>query len=154
MDPIFIATPSEEAISAALSVWPELAGRRIHPLLVTAFGDIYVETDTGEVLVAKPIELECIRVCDSVDGLQQLFSNAKWAEEQLITDLALLAKERGKSREQHQVFAFAPHPTFTGSLSVDNIMPMDINVWHHICSQLREAQPVVQEGLPKSAAAP
>ena len=79
MDPTFIATPSESALSAALSVWPELTGRRIRPLLVTAFGDIYVETDTGEVLVAKPIELECARVCDSVEELQKLFSNPTWA---------------------------------------------------------------------------
>jgi len=147
MDPTFIATPSESAISAALSVWPELAGRRIRQLLVTAFGDIYVETDTGEVLVAKPIELECVHACDSVEELQELFSNAKWAEDQLITNLALLAKERGISREQHQVFAFAPHPSFTGSLRIENLMPMDIDIWHHISSQLRGAQ----QGAPADA---
>lgn len=147
MDPTFIATPSESDLSAALSVWPELAGRRIRPLLVTAFGDIYIETDTGEVLVAKPIELECIHVCDSVDELQELFSNSKWAEEQLITELALLAKERGISREPHQVFAFAPHPSFTGSLNIENLMPMDINIWHNISSQLRGAQ----QGAPADA---
>ena len=140
MDPLFIATPSESAISAALSVWPELAGRRIRPLIVTAFGDIYVETNSGEVLVAKPIELECIHVCDSVEELQQQFSNAKWAEEHLITNLVLLAKERGILREQHQVFALTPHPSFTGSVRIENLMPMDINIWHHICSQLRGTQ--------------
>lgn len=147
MDPTFIATPSESAISAALSVWPELAGHRIRPLLVTAFGDIYVETDTGEVLVAEPIELECVRVCGSVEELKQLFSNAKWAEEHLITNLALLAKERGITRQQHQVFAFAPHPSFSGKLRIENLMPMDVNVWHHISSQLRGAQ----QGAPGDA---
>jgi len=147
MDSMFIATPSESDLSAALSVWPELANRRIRPLLVTAFGDIYIETDTGEVLAAKPIELECIHVCDSVDELQELFSKPKWAEEQLITDLALLAKERGISREQHQVFAFAPHPSFTGILSIENLMPMDINIWHSISIQLRGAQ----QGAPVDA---
>ena len=89
MDPAFIATPSEAGILAALSLWPELAGRRIRPLLVTAFGDSYVETDTGEVWVANPIELECSRVTSSVQELQQFFSNTVWAEEHLITDLAL-----------------------------------------------------------------
>ena len=151
MDPTFIATPSESAISAALSVWPELASRRIRPLLVTAFGDIYVETDAGEVLAAKPIELECVRVCGSVEELQQLFSDAKWAEENLITNLALLAKERGTTRQHHQVFAFAPHPSLTGKLRVENLMPMDINVWHHICSQLRGAQQGAPGDAPKAA---
>ena len=151
MDPTFIATPSESALSAALSVWPELTGRRIRPLLVTAFGDIYVETDTGEVLVAKPIELECARVCDSVEELQKLFSNPTWAEEQLVTNLALLAKERGITRQQQQVFAFAPHPSLTGKLRIENVMPMDLNIWHHICSQLRSAQQGAPGDAPKAA---
>lgn len=140
MDPAFIATPSEEDISAALSLWPELAGRGIRPLLVTAFGDIYVETDTGEVWVANPIELECSLVTNSVQELQELFSNTEWADEHLITNLALLAKERGVSRDPHQVYAFAPHPSFTGSLHVEQLIPMDLNVWHHISCQLRTAQ--------------
>lgn len=153
MDPAFIANPSESAISAALSVWPELAGRRIRPLLVTAFGDIYVETDTGEILAAKPIELECVRVCESVEKLRELFSNPRWAEEHLITHLALLAQERGIARQQHQVFAFAPHPAFTGKLRVENLLPMDINIWHHISNQLRGAQQGAQADGPKNGPA-
>ena len=147
MDPIFIATPPEADINAALSVWPELAGRRVRPLLVTAFGDIYVETEEGEVWVAKPIELECIKVAHSVQDLEKLFSNPEWAEENLITNLVLLADEQGIKREPHQVFAFAPHPCMTGSLDIEHLMPMDVNVWHHLCSQLSNAQ----QGAPADA---
>jgi hypothetical protein len=105
--------------------------------MVTAFGDIYVETAEGEVLVANPLELECSRVADSVAHLERLFSDPSWAQEQLITELVLLANERGVRREQHQVFACAPHPCLTGGVRVENLVAMDLHIWHHICSQLR-----------------
>ena len=147
MDPIFISTPNEEAINAALSVWPELAGRRVRPLLVTAFGDIYVETQEGEVWAAKPIEIEFVKICNSVLELEELFSNPEWAEENLITNLVLLADEKGIKREPHQVFAFAPHPCMTGSLDIEHLMPMEVNIWHQLCSQLGNAQ----QGAPADA---
>jgi len=147
MDPIFISTPNEEAINAALSVWPELAGRRVRPLLVTAFGDIYVETQEGEVWAAKPIEIEFVKICNSVLELEELFSNPEWAEENLITNLVLLAEEKGIKREAHQVFAFAPHPCLTGSLDIEHLMPMEVNIWHQLCSQLGNAQ----QGAPADA---
>ena len=147
MDPIFTASPSEEAIKTALSVWPELASFRVRPLLVTAFGDIYVENEIGEVWVAKPIELESVKVCSSIQELERLFSNSEWAEENLITNLVLLADEQGIKREPHQVFAFAPHPCMTGSLDIEHLMPMEVNTWHHLCSQLGNAQ----QGAPADA---
>jgi hypothetical protein len=137
MDPLFVATPSEGSISAALQLWPELASKRTRPLLVSAFGDIYVESSTGEVWVAQPLELTCEQVASSVDALQKLFSSAKWAQERLLTEVVLLAKERGKVRPESQVFAVAPHPSLGGRIRVENLVAMELQVWHHICSQLR-----------------
>jgi hypothetical protein len=141
MNPLFMATPSDTNIASALAVWPELAGRTIRPLLVTAFGDIYVEAKTGEVLVVDPLELMCSHAATSVAELEKLFSDQKWAAERLMTNLALLAEERGLRRASHQVFAVAPHPCFTGKLRVEQLIPMDLHIWHHLCSQLRGAEP-------------
>jgi hypothetical protein len=143
MDPLFIATPSEASIGAALRLWPDLNGKRIRPLLVSAFGDIYVETGAGDVWVVQPLELACEAVASSVGELQQLFSDAEWAQERLLTEVALLAQERGRPRLQTQVFAVAPHPSLGGRIAVDNLLAMDLQVWHHICSEIR---PQVQNG--------
>jgi hypothetical protein len=141
MDARFESTPSDEEIVAALALWPELAGKRMRPLLVTAFGEIFVELDTGDVYAADPIELTCERIAQSTQALQTLFSDPKWAQETLITSLALLASERGLKRAPHQVFAVAPHPSLTGKMRVENLMPMDLKVWHHIAAQLRLESP-------------
>ena len=137
MNPLFVATRSEASIEAALRVWPELAGKRIRPLLVSAFGDIYVETDEGDVWVAQPLELTCEKIADSVDALQGKFSDSEWAQERLLTEVALLAQERGKTRPENQVFAVAPHPCLGGRIRVESLVVMDVQVWHHICAQLR-----------------
>lgn len=137
MNPLFTATVPAADVARALELWPELAGRRIRPLLVSALGDIYVETDAGEVLVVAPLDLDCSHAADSVAHLEQLFSDPSWARERLVTELLLLAEERGITRAQHQVFAVAPHPSLSGNLGVENLVTMDLPAWHHICSQLR-----------------
>ncbi len=139
MDPLFVANPSEAEIAGALQLWPELAGKRIRPLLVSAFGDIFVEAEAGAVWAASPIELTCEPVARSVPELERLLADPSWAEERLLTAVALLARERGIERPPDQVFAFAPHPCFTGALRVEQLMPMPLRVWHHIALQCRDA---------------
>jgi hypothetical protein len=137
MDPRFEARPEALEIETALELWPELAGKTIRPLFVSAFGDIFVETPSGEILMANPLELSCDRIAGSVAELERLFANPEWAQEQLLTELLLLAEERGVRRSADQVFAAAPHPSFSGSLRVENLVPMNLSVWHHICAQIR-----------------
>ena len=142
MDPLFVASPTEAEIANALRLWPELSSKRVRPLLVSAFGDIFVETDAGDVWIASPIELSCDRIAGSVKELEQLFADPAWAKLRLLTEVALLARERGIERAPRQVFAAAPHPSFTGSLLVEQLMPMDLLVWHTIAVQLRPEESV------------
>jgi hypothetical protein len=78
-------------------------------------------------------------VAGSVQELQRLFADSSWAQERLLTEVAMLAHERGLNRPPHQVFAVAPHPSFTGAIRVEQLMPMDLVLWHDIAAQLREA---------------
>lgn len=145
MDALFVATHSESEIAAALELWPELAAKRIRPLLVTAFGDIFVEAIDGEVTVIDPLELSCDLVAASVSEFHSLFRDPEWAAERLLTQLLYLANERGITRQPGQVFSIAPHPCFTGNVLVEHLLPMALVPWHHICAQLRTGQPTAGE---------
>jgi hypothetical protein len=138
MDPLFVATPGEAEIAETLRMRPELGGLRVRPLLVSAFGDIFVEKASGEVWVALPIELSCERVAASVEELQQLFSNPEWAPQHLLTEVALLARDKGVQRPPDQVFAIAPHPRLTGSIMAGELVPMNLRIWHNLALQIRE----------------
>ena len=137
MDPLFVATPSEPEIEESLRMWPELEGKRVRPLLVSAFGDVFVETDVGTVWIASPLEVVCEQVASSVGELERLFSNPEWAQARLLTGVALLAQDQGINREPDQVFAIAPHPAFTGSIAAGKPIPMSLRMWHHLALQMR-----------------
>ena len=138
MDPKFVATPGAAEIAETLLMWPELRGLRVRPLLITTFGDIFVEKVAGEVWIASPIELSCERVATSGEEFQRLFSNPEWVQQQLLTEVVLLARDKGVRRPPDQVFAIAPHPSFTGSIKATEFVPMNLAVWHHLALQVRE----------------
>src|SRR5262249_8936278 len=104
MDALFIATPSEVEVATALKLWPELAGRQVRPLLVTAFGDIFLETREGEILLVDTLELACSSVASSVAEFRSLVSDPDWTAENLFTEIVLLASECGITRSATQVF--------------------------------------------------
>jgi hypothetical protein len=96
-----------------------------------------LETEAGDVWMASPIDLTCGPVARSLQELETLFADPDWAQSRLLTDVALLARDQAVERPHRQVFAIAPHPSITGSITTDNLMPMDVAVWHHIALQLR-----------------
>ena len=138
MDPLFVATPGEAEIAETLRMWPELSGMRVRPLLVSSFGDIFVEKASGEVWVASPMGLSCERVATSVEELQRLLSDPEWARPRLLTEVALAAHDSGVLRPPDQVFAIAPHPHFTGSIITGKLVPMSLRLWHNLALQIRE----------------
>lgn len=137
MDPRFAASPADDEIARAIALWPELAGKRLRPLLVSAFGEIFLETADGTVISVDPVGLTCEQVAGSAAELERLFADRDWAEQRLLVEVALLASERGVTRLAEQVFAIAPHPSFSGAVRVEHLVPMDLSVWHGICAQIR-----------------
>jgi hypothetical protein len=70
----------------------------VRALLVTAFGDIFVETTDGEVWVASPIYLEFERVAASVTDVEELSADQPWTDGRLMTGLAMRAQREGVQR--------------------------------------------------------
>jgi hypothetical protein len=130
-----VATPTEAEIAEALSLWPEVNTARIRPLLISAFGDIFVEREDASVWIASPIELSCYRLADSVADLERLFSDPEWGRQRMRTDLVLRAQAEGVTRSPEQVFAIAPHPVFSGFVPVGRFVQMDLALWHNISLQ-------------------
>jgi hypothetical protein len=139
MDPRLVATPDEGQIRDALATWPELSTARLRPLLVTAFGDIFVETTNGEVWVASPVYLAFERVAGSVPEFERLFADQMWTDTRLLTGVAMRAQREGIQRRPDQVFAIAPHPAFSDSLMDGKLVPMNLRIWHHMAAQMRPA---------------
>ena len=137
MDPRFVANPPDSEIHKSLAMWPELAGTRIRPLLVTAFGDIFVERDDGKVILFDTIELQCSEVASSTEEVEDKFADTDWADERLMPSVILKAEEQGKNRKPDQIYSIAPHPCTTGQILSEQLDAMNLSVWHLICTQMR-----------------
>jgi hypothetical protein len=137
IDARFISTPSADEIERALQLWPELAGQRIRPLLVTAFGDVFVETVDGRVVVVDTLELMVSQIAGSHAEYLARFEDDDWVSQRFLGDLVLLAIERGIERQPDGVFAAAPHPCTGAALAVERLTPMPLVAWHSICASLR-----------------
>ncbi|MDJ0909087.1 MAG: DUF1851 domain-containing protein [Woeseiaceae bacterium] len=129
------ASPSNEDVERALGYWPSLSGP-LKPHVVSAFGDIFFQRTDGSIHRLDPLEGSVSVAASSIDQFNELLDDKDWLEANLMPDFLSVAAERGVTREPHQVFAFAPHPAFTGQLRIDQLKPMDLPVWHMISSQL------------------
>lgn len=137
MDPRLICTATKEKIASALNHWPEIAGMRIRPWLVSAVGEIFFEVQGDGVWAADPLEIKFEKVAESVDACVELFRDPHWAEERLLIHTVLLAEERGTARAQDRIYGFAPHPRILGRIDIDHCMEIDLEAWHLIANHHR-----------------
>ena len=135
LDTSLFASPSHDDIERSLACWPLVSGR-LKPHAVSAFGDVFYQRPDGAIHRLDPLEGIVTVAATSAEQFNDLLKDKDWLDGNLMPELINLAMERGITRDPHQVFAFAPHPVFTGALRVEQMMPMDLPVWHGIASQL------------------
>ena len=140
MDPLFVALPDDAQIAEALALWPELDGREVAPILVTALGDVFVETDAGDVWVASPKDLACWPIAPSVDAFEELLEDQDWVHERVGAEICLIARSMGVSRPPEQVIGIMPHPVVTGHGPLGSLIPMDLVAWHRLAQATRGLQ--------------
>lgn len=140
MDPRLRAVPTPEQLDRALAAWPELGGHALVALLVTAFGDIFVEVDEGEVWLVSPGHAAVGRVAASRQELAQLFRDPDWSERRLgIYEILRLDSEH-RSRPIDQVWAHDPHPAQGGGHDGGEYRLMDLDASHARAAALRRTR--------------
>ena len=136
MDPRLRATPPPDQVDAALGRWPELAGRRLVVLLVTAFGDIFVEVDEAEVWLASPNHIACVPIAASRQELAELFRDPEWVQRRLMIYVILRLESVRMIRPAGQIWAASPHPAMGGDLEEGDYAAMDLDAWHAVARML------------------
>lgn len=137
MDPRLQATPIPEQLDRALAAWPELAGHALIVLLVTAFGDVFVEVDEGEVWLVSPAYAAVGRVAESRRELAQLFRDPELAARRLGIYEVLRLESEGRTRPAGQVWAHHPHPLRGGVVEGGAYVAMDLDAYHVLAVGLR-----------------
>jgi hypothetical protein len=118
-----------------LSEWPGLEVGNIRPIGASAFGDLFFERQSGEVMKLDVLEGALVRIAVSVQQFGDLMNSVAWQEHHLLSQGVALLKEKGISRGSDQFFGFAPHPAVAGKIDWARVMSLDAVVWNAICAQ-------------------
>lgn len=121
--------------NALLSEWPGLVDSQIRPIGASAFGDLFFERRSGEVMKLDVLEGGVHPVAASFQRFGELMNSREWQEQHLLSQGVALLKQKGISRGPSQFFGFAPHPSFIGKIDWSRVMPFDAVVWNSICAQ-------------------
>jgi hypothetical protein len=121
--------------NALLAEWPGLVVGQIRPIGASAFGDLFFERRSGDVVKLDVLEGGLHSIAADFKQFSELMSSPDWQEQHLLSQGVALLKEKGVSRAPNQFFGFVPHPAFVGKIDWSRVMPLEARVWNSICAQ-------------------
>lgn len=110
---------------------------KIAPIAVSALGSIFFMEEKGSVSCLDPIQGKVRLVAASFEAFSSSMNVEAWQIENLHSKVVAEIVSQGHKRAANQAFALAPHPNFTGGISLERskIMVMSTEIWHHISMQ-------------------
>ena len=137
MNPMLVIAPPREAIEQALRSWQWLPISGREPILVTAFGSIFLAGQDG-VWFLNTLEGTLQKVCSARAELDQLLNTKEGEERYCLAGFVERACREGRTLGESQCYDFSVHPLLGGKLEYENIQPTDFVVAVHIAGLLHE----------------
>ncbi len=113
-----------------------VADYQIAPIGMSALGSLFFAKPDESIQCLDPIRGEIRRVASDFGQFQSNMNSEAWQIENLHSAFVAKIVATGLQREPTQCYALAPHPNFTGGLSLEsNVVVVDAVVWHSVCAQ-------------------
>jgi hypothetical protein len=128
--------PSDDEFAAATESWRWSVPERVHPLLITALGDVFVLTRDSKVYFLDTENGKFDIVADSFGEWQTLLRDpqniASWFRPQFVQQL----KQRYGSLKEPYVFSPTIPLVLSGKLTPDNYTPSRWDAHLHVMGQI------------------
>lgn len=134
---MFFIKPSPEAIARALESWGWLPIQSKEPVLVTAFGDIFLESIDG-IWFLDTIEGALTRVCETRAELEAILGTEDGENHYLLAGFVERAQNDRMTLSEGQCYDFKVNPVVGGAIEYGNIEPRDFVVAVNLAGQLHE----------------
>jgi len=140
-------TPSDEAVKQLAESWGWMLREPFSPVLFSAFGDVFLEPDSGGVWWLNTSVGELTQVAESVQEFRELLGT-ELADEWFMPGLIERLHAAGKVLQAGQCYTYVTLPVFAeGSYEVENLNPVPVHehfgLTGHILSEIN--------GLPDGA---
>lgn len=134
---MFLIKPTNEEILQGLESWSWLPVNDKQPIAVTAFGDVFFDSDDG-VWFLDTLEGSLTLATKSKDELQKLLNTEEGQDHYLMSGFILRTHNEGMTLGPGQCYEFKVHPIIGGEIEFDNIEIQDFVVSLNLCGQLHE----------------
>lgn len=122
--------------SNLLDDWAWLLQKNYSPILVTAFGDMFLRDENGRVDFLDLISGKLTQVADSVEEMQQLINVRENQVEWLMIEVFAALQTQGVYFGEGQCYSFIQPPVLGGQLEPDNIEVTDIYTHVSLAGQI------------------
>lgn len=130
-------------VEEALSFWQWLVPAGCRPLVITRFGDWFLEGADSGLLFLDLLEGALKHLSTTAGDLQEASSVTRFADE-LSVDWVEVCHRQGMLLGPGQCYGWKIHPVIGGPLSSANIQPFGFRVYQSLNAQLHQqlrAQP-------------
>ncbi|MEX2578597.1 MAG: T6SS immunity protein Tdi1 domain-containing protein [Verrucomicrobiales bacterium] len=142
---MFYIEPSSKDISMALDSWKWLPLGPKHPILVTAFGDIFLSAPDG-IWFLDTLEGNLNRVCDTREELTEILQTEDGENHYLFAGFVERAHREGMLLQADECYDFKINPVVGGAIEFDNLEPRNFAVAVNMAGQLHEQTRNMPEG--------
>ena len=132
---MFLINPRKEDIHDGLESWDWYDFTGKVPIAVTAFGDIFFDSNEGIYFLDK-VSGDFTVVCETKEELEKILNTSDGQDHYLMSELVLLARDRGLLLNEGECYEFKIAPFLSGQIELDNLQVMDFKVSLHITGQL------------------
>ena len=119
-----------------LAEWDWLLGGQYHPVVMTAFGDWFLQDDEGRIHFLDLVAGKLTKVADSGEAFRDAMKTPEKLDEWFIAELVALLVESGVVLGPNQCYGYRVPPVLGGKLEVGNIEPTDLMVHQSLLSQI------------------
>ena len=133
-----------------LSDWSWLVEGQYSPLLMTAFGDLFLQSDDGHVWFLDLVSGEFNDVARCRDDWAEMFNEAQTVEEWLMPGLVEALLEQGMSLAEGSCYGYRIPPVLGGKIEIENIEQTDLSVYYSITGQIHRQVKDLPPGTPIS----
>ncbi len=129
--------PTEDYLRPALSAWEWIGLDNLKPIAVTAFGDVFFQSEE-DVLFLDTLEGNLTVAAHDTDELEEILNTEEGQDHYLFAGFVSHAMDEGKTLSENQCYDFKVYPVLGGEIEYENIEIADLAVSLDMRGQVHE----------------
>ena len=119
-----------------LEDWRWMIGEDMNPVMVTSIGDVFLQSELGNIFWLDVGGGELTKVADSFDEFRSKLNDDEIANEWFMFNLVSQIKESGLELEDGKLFGYKKLPVIGGEYHSDNFELTDISIHFSLAGQI------------------